>query len=103
MAEMAATVFDNVDGSGDAPYLQWLYDHPAGLVLNTRRRFDRRYIVLHRATCRSIVPPTQGVNENPFTGRGYIKVCSEHEADLLAWVKQQKGCRLSKRCSLCAA
>ena len=42
---MTATVFDNSDGAGDGPYLQWLHDHPNGLVINTLRRPKPTYMV----------------------------------------------------------
>jgi hypothetical protein len=42
---MCATVFDSGDDAGDAPYLQWLLDHPTGPVLNSRRRPDPTYMI----------------------------------------------------------
>jgi|SRR5580704_7878111 hypothetical protein len=99
---MGSIIFDNSSLAGDAPYLQWLHDHPDGLVLTTRRRFDPTYMVLHRATCRSISKATGQMGENPFTGRGYIKVCSGSPDALLVWIVQQGGMGFTKRCSLCA-
>jgi hypothetical protein len=94
---MTANVFDNSDGAGDAPYLRWLHDHRCGLVVNTRRRLDPTYMVLHRAVCASIRQAARQVNENPFVGRSYIKVCSDNEADLLAWIHRNGGKGFSKR------
>lgn len=95
--------FDSNDGAGDAEYLQWLHDHPAGSVLNSRRWYDPTYMVLHKATCHLISKPTSRMGEHPFTGRGYIKVCSEDPDALLVWIKHHGGLGFSKRCALCGA
>lgn len=100
---MTATVFENSDRSGDVPYLKWLHDHPAGWVLNSRRRRDPSYMVLHKATCHSINRAARQAGDNPFTGRGYMKVCSEESNPLLEWISQNGGAGFSKRCSLCGA
>jgi len=100
---MNATVFDNGDGVGDTPYLQWLHDHPAGWVLNSRRRLDPTYMILHRATCHSINRATRQADENPFTGRGYIKVCSDNSEPLHVWIGRNGGAGFTKRCSRCRA
>jgi 5-methylcytosine-specific restriction enzyme A len=100
---MKATVFDDTDGSGDAPYLRWLHDHPAGWVLNSRRRRDPTYMVLHKATCDSINRTARQAGDDPFTSRGYIKVCSEEPDSLLVWIRQSGGAGFGKRCSLCEA
>jgi hypothetical protein len=98
---MTSIVFDNNDGAGDAPYLQWLRAHPTGYVINTRRRLDLTDLVLHRAPCRSITRPTRLGAENPFTGKGYLKVCSDSEEGLLTWVRRRGGAGFSNRCSFC--
>ena len=100
---MTATVFDNGDGAGDKPYQQWLHDHPTGMVLNTRRWYDPAYMVLHRASCHSIRRAGRQVDKNPFTGRGYVKVCSEEPDALLAWISQHGGEGFTKRCSICGS
>jgi hypothetical protein len=100
---MSATVFDNSEGAGDAPYLQWLHDHAAGWVVNSRRRRDPSYMVLHKATCHSINRTARQADDNPFTSRGYIKVCSEEPDPLLVWIRQNGGAGFGNRCSLCEA
>jgi hypothetical protein len=96
---MATTVFDN----HDAPYLQWLHDHPAGFVVNTTRRYNPSYMVLHKTSCYSISRTTDQMDENPFTGRGYVKICSIDQDGLLVWIRQQGGTGFTKRCSICRA
>jgi hypothetical protein len=72
--------------------------HPGGVVVNTRRRLDPGYMVLHRACCFHIM-----VHENPaaFTGSGYIKACSNDPGELEDWVRKQGGRGFTKRCSHC--
>ena len=96
---MVVVVFDN----GDASYAQWLHDHPRGFVLNTRRRSDPEYMVLHKAACRTVSKATRQMDQNPFTGKGYIKVCAENPDALLVWIRQEGGVGFSKRCALCGA
>jgi hypothetical protein len=93
--QMAVVVFDNSDSLGDTSYIRWLHDHPLGLVVNTRRRFDPTY------TCSSIRQAARQADENPFVGRSYIKVCSGDEDELLAWIQHNGGNGFSKRCSQC--
>lgn len=76
-------VFD----SDDSVYLEWLAAHPTGFVLNTRRRGDPDYIVLHRATCRTIGHPTALASPGGFTERSYIKLCAESVDELRRWVR----------------
>ena len=84
----------------DTGYLAWLHDNPAGFVLNTYRNPSARYLVLHRASCRTIrVPQTE---PGGFTARGYAKVCAGSPGDLLdfilAWTDADG---FSKPCGLC--
>jgi hypothetical protein len=96
---MTAQIFKNED----APYLEWVHDHPSGFVLNTRRRRDPSYMVLHRAMCPMVTKPTRVMGKDPFTANAYIKVCAEADADLSAWIKDHGGRSFSKRCQLCKA
>ena len=97
---MSVSVFDS--GSGDQPYLQWLQDHPTGWVLNSRRQPDPTYRVLHRPRCYSIGRSASNTHADPFTGRGYIKVCADDPAALLSWIEGYGGAGFSNRCSFCA-
>jgi hypothetical protein len=98
---MIATTFENRDGEGDSPYLQWLSNNPAGWVVNTRRTLDPEYMVLHRTSCHAISRQTSQMGGNPFTGRSYIKVCSSEPGDLLLWIIGHGGSDFSQRCSFC--
>lgn len=73
---MVVTLFSDAE----ARYLAWLAANPTGWVVNTTRRPDPEYLVLHRATCASI--STAHAN---YTTHGYMKVCAQTRADLEAW------------------
>ncbi len=100
-----ATVFER----DDTGYLAWLQDHPNGYVLNTNprgkanRRFNPDYMVLHRAQCRTICNLISTAREGGFTGRNYVKICSESIPDLREWVRQhgRPDGSFSNECSHC--
>jgi 5-methylcytosine-specific restriction enzyme A len=96
-----STIFDGSDGAGEELYQSWLQAHPTGLVLNSRREIDPSYMVLHRATCHSIRHPTRSQASDPFTGRGYIKVCADSREHLIAWIAGHGSSGFSKVCGLC--
>jgi hypothetical protein len=58
----------------DLNYLAWTTAHPNGFVLNVRRSPDPNYVVLHRASCKSISNEKQ--KPDAFTGRNYRKICA---------------------------
>jgi hypothetical protein len=81
----------------DAGYLGWLSAHPAGFVLNVARSPQPTYLILHRATCRTISGrPTRG---GPWTGP-YIKVCSDDSLQIAAWTGQHVAAAPT-RCRVC--
>ena len=97
---MTVTIFDN----DDRAYLNWLSAHPEGFVVNGRRKFDPKYLVLHRATCGSVnVFP--GMKENPggFTERNYVKLCGESISSLVKHLGYFTASNqpFSKECSAC--
>ena len=98
---MTVSLFDNPNGTDEAPYLRWLSEHPGGLVVNLRRRPDPAYAVLHRATCWTITRPTLRTEGGPFTSRAYIKACATDEAALRASIMARQGAGFSKRCAVC--
>ena len=60
----------------DAGYQQWLSNEPDGFVINTYRSPSSAYMVLHRATCKTISgQPARGTT---FMGE-YSKVCGTRE------------------------
>lgn len=81
----------------EAGYLSWLTAHPGGFVLNTARSPRPNYLILHRATCRTITGrPTRG---GPWTGP-YIKVCADDELQIAAWTGRTVGAPPT-RCGIC--
>jgi hypothetical protein len=82
----------------DAGYLAWVERHPHGFVVNTYRRPDPRYLLLHRATCGTIRgKPARG---DRWTTGDFSKACSETRADLDHWARQTVGGPLTP-CKLC--
>ena len=72
---------------------------PEGYVVNSRRRFDTNYVVLHRASCSSI----NSVHRSGYTERGYIKICAlrlESLECVLASLRSSDD-SFSKRCAIC--
>ncbi|MFN8663835.1 MAG: hypothetical protein U0075_18215 [Thermomicrobiales bacterium] len=72
-------VFDNAD----ADYVRWLETHPGGYVLNTYRKPHPDYLILHRATCKSISRTASA--PIAWTSGDYIKICADSLGDLEAW------------------
>lgn len=80
----------------DLGYQRWLGMHPDLYVLNAERTPRPPYLVLHRATCRSISgTPTRGAQ---WTA-DYIKVCGPR-ADLEAFARHDVG-GTARACGLC--
>ena len=94
---MKAIVFENNENG----YLQWIAANPEGYVLNSYRRISPKYMVLHRATCRTINEYLKNMAENAFTGGQYMKICSSNHADLSAWVNASGGNGFTKLCAKC--
>jgi hypothetical protein len=64
----------------DAGYLAWIDGHQHGFVVNTFRKPDPSYLMLHRASCGTIRgKPARGER---WTAGGFIKACAETRADL---------------------
>ncbi len=87
----------------DAAYLDWLAGHPSGFVLNIRSWCDPSYMVLHRATCRTISVTVDGAAFGGFTERAYRKICADTIDELHGWTKShgRPDGSFSKRCKLC--
>lgn len=81
----------------DDEYLAWLAAHSDGFVLNVARSPRPDYLILHRASCRTIGGrPTRG---GPWTGP-YVKVCSDDELHIAAWAGREVGAA-PRRCAIC--
>ncbi|WP_309112724.1 hypothetical protein [Saccharothrix sp.] len=80
----------------DAGYERWLAGHPDLFVVNAERTPRPSYLVLHRATCRTIGgTPARGAR---WTA-DYIKVCGSR-VDLEAFAREVGGA--ARACGLCA-
>ncbi|HET9060020.1 MAG TPA: hypothetical protein VFN61_08875 [Acidimicrobiales bacterium] len=75
----------------DAGYLAWLTAHPDGYVVNTERRPNARYLVLHRATCYTMKP--RDVNDNRTWTAAYLKACGISAHDLVGWAQAHAAAR----------
>lgn len=91
MDDVGVRKFEDDDGG----YERWLADHPDLFVLNTARSPAPNYLMLHRATCRTISgTPSRGAR---WTG-DYIKFCGLR-SELEAFAQTEVGgaafaCRL---------
>ena len=82
----------------DTGYLAWVESHQHGFVVNTFRKPDPRYLMLHRATCGTITGrPARGQR---WTTGDYLKACSETRPALDQWPHQTAGGELTP-CRLC--
>ena len=66
----------------DSGYLAWLVANPDGYVLNTSAQVAAGYLVLHRASCRTINRP---LPEGRLWTRHYGKACAGTSKELVAW------------------
>jgi Family of unknown function (DUF6308) len=81
----------------DRGYLRWLNEHPRGFVLNAARTPRANYLILHRATCRTISgQPARG---GPWTGP-FIKVCADDPLEIAAWTGATVAAA-PRRCRTC--
>ena len=90
---MSAQRFEDAEDA----YLSWLERNPAGYVVNTRRRPDPSYAVLHRASCAAI-----STAHGNYTTTSYVKVCAPTVRALENWARTKLGGALT-RCSRCEA
>ena len=81
----------------DAGYLEWLVAHPAGYVLNTYAHVTSAYLILHRASCRTI-------NRVLAPGKRwtdpYGKTCSDDRGEIESWALRETGKAVSP-CGIC--
>ena len=96
---MSAVVFRQQEGE----YFDWIFDNPGGYVLNTKRKPDPDYMVLHRATCVTVGRYLGKAKDGGFTDRQYIKVCAKSVPQLRQWARANGASVFSKHCSHCIA
>lgn len=85
----------------EADYLAWVARHPNGFVLNAGSKPRAAYMPLHTATCRTVTQYQKSARKDAFTGRGYIKVCSNDPSALLVWMARYGAKNFSRLCSKC--
>ena len=78
----------------DSGYLAWLESNPHGFVVNSHRSPTPDYLILHRASCKSI----NTASRTNWTSDD-IKTCSHCADDLRDWSSTFGG-RL-KSCGIC--
>jgi hypothetical protein len=69
----------------DAGFRNWRDQGPDGFVVNTSRTPSPNYLILHRASCRSLAPANE--HERNWT-MAYIKFCALQPEDLEKWARQ---------------
>ena len=72
----------------DAGYIAWLREHPAGFVLNTYPHVTSSYLILHRASCRTI---NRSLGPGRLWTHLYGKACSDERRELESWATQRTG------------
>jgi hypothetical protein len=70
----------------DKGYLAWLAAHDDGFVLNTYAHVAAGYLVLHRASCRTI---NRDLSAGKVWTVQYGKACADSVDDLLAWAAER--------------
>ena len=78
----------------DKGYTAWLAKHPDGFVLNCERPPRPSYLMVHRATCRTI----NGAPGRHWTAT-YQKVCADTFKEVNTWASQLGP---PSACSICA-
>jgi hypothetical protein len=81
----------------DQGYKAWLASNPQGYVVNTYRKPEAKYLVLHRASCWCIARPLK--DEESWTAT-YIKVCASARTVLEDWTRDEVGGSLHE-CGIC--
>jgi len=81
----------------DAGYVAWLASHPEGYVLNTFPHVTSSYLVLHRASCRTVNRPLAAGRHWTWQ---YGKTCSDDRSELEAWAQRETG-KSVRACGIC--
>jgi len=71
--------------------------HPTGFIVNCNPTPSLDYLILHRATCRSMTELPPGYEH--WT-HAFIKLCAEEKGELLMWSHTELGGAPSP-CQLC--
>ncbi|WP_024612746.1 hypothetical protein [Pseudoalteromonas sp. TB64] len=84
-------------------YINWIQSNPNGFVINTSKSKRLDYRVLHTADCSYVTTLQGNAQEDGFTERGYIKICSTNVESLRDWTKQEgeKNGLFTQECARC--
>jgi len=83
-------------------YQRWIAKNSDGFVLTTTKNIKNDYMILHRSSCNKISQYNKNWAQDAFTGRKFIKICSNDPDELIAWIKEQGGKGFTKLCSRCS-
>ena len=85
----------------DDEFLEWTKDHPEAYVINFRANRSADYIVLHRASCRTIAVSTQA--SGSLTAGAYRKAGSPDPKVFDSWIPKNiaGGQCVSDECIIC--
>jgi hypothetical protein len=81
----------------DQGFLDWQDDNPNGYFINTERKPNPKYLVLHKAGC----PHFKGSESLRWT-KDYVKVCSGDRPALTEWATEAVGGEVTL-CGTCFA
>jgi hypothetical protein len=70
----------------DSGFFEWQYSNPEGEFINTERKPNRSYLVLHKSGCSHF----KGSDSLRWT-KDYVKVCSTKRAALETWASETIG------------
>ena len=80
----------------DKGYLNWIEKNSKGYALNVLKKPNLKYLVIHRAKCRTI-----STNKRTnWTTKGNRKICSMSKTELDEWCQKEVG-GIPKYCKLC--
>jgi hypothetical protein len=85
---MLATTSESVTifRDDDEGFFEWLERNPDGFFINTERKPNRAYLMLHRPQC----PHFKGGESLHWT-KGYVKACSPQRDVLEEWATETVG------------
>ncbi|MFA5963767.1 MAG: hypothetical protein WC804_07085 [Sphingomonas sp.] len=85
----------------DTEFLEWTKGHPEAFVLNFRANRSADYIVLHRASCRTIA--VSNAASGPLTTGAYRKVGGRDPTIFDTWIQRNiaGGQCVSDECIIC--
>ena len=70
----------------DEGFFEWQNSYPDSHFINTERKPNPNYLVLHKSGC----PHFKGNNSLKWT-KDYVKICSSERAALEAWARDKVG------------